>query len=143
MRTFTTTITTTIALLALTITAATMPARAADPTAARQAILKQLQAQNDGKPFSAERGRAFFLAKHSGGKPKINSCTVCHTKNPRAHGRTRTGKVIKPMAVSVNPERFTDPRKVAKWFRRNCRTVLGRECTPQEKGDFITFMMSQ
>ena len=139
MRTFTTTIT----LLALTITAATLPAQAADPAAARQAILKQLQVQNGGKPFSAERGKAFFLAKHTGGKPNINSCTVCHTNNPRAPGHTRTGKVIKPMAVSVNPERFTDPRKVAKWFRRNCRTVLGRECTAQEKGDFITFMMSQ
>ena len=139
MRTFMTT----IALMTLTIVAASLPAQAADPAAARQAILKQLQAQNGGKPFSAERGRAFFLAKHTGGKPKINSCTVCHTKNPRAQGRTRTGKVIKPMAVSVNPMRFTDPRKVAKWFRRNCRTVLGRECTAQEKGDFITFMMSQ
>jgi hypothetical protein len=131
------------ALLALSVAVAAPLAKAADPAAARQAILKRLQAQNAGKPFSAERGKAFFLGKHTGGKPKINSCTVCHTKNPRAHGRTRTGKVIKPMAVSANPQRFTDPRKVAKWFRRNCRTVLGRECTAQEKGDFITFMMSQ
>ena len=111
--------------------------------AARQAILQQLQAQAGGEAFSAARGKAFFLGKHQGGKPRINSCTVCHTRNPRAHGRTRTGKTIKPMAVSVNPQRFTDPRKVAKWFRRNCRTVLGRECTAREKGDFITFMMSQ
>ncbi len=134
---------TSAALLAVSLAMSAVPAKAADAAAARLAILKQLQAQAGGKPFSAERGKAFFLAKHTGGKPKINSCTVCHTQNPRANGRTRTGKVIKPMAVSVNPERFTDPRKVAKWFRRNCRTVLGRACTPQEKGDFITFMMSQ
>ena len=132
-----------VPLLALTAIFTTHSAKAADPAAARQAILKQLQAQAGGQPFSAERGKAFFYAKHSGGKPKINSCTVCHTKNPRAPGRTRTGKVIKPMAVSANPTRFTDPRKVAKWFRRNCRTVLGRACTAREKGDFITFMMSQ
>ncbi len=137
------TITTAITLLALGLAMTTPSAYAADPAAARQAILKRLQAQAGGQPFSAERGKAFFYAKHTGGKPKINSCTVCHTKNPRAPGRTRTGKVIKPMAVSVNPQRFTDPRKVAKWFRRNCRTVLGRECTAREKGDFITFMMSQ
>ena len=132
-----------ITLLTLSAAVAAPHAKAADPATARQALLKRLQAQNGGKPFSAERGKAFFYAKHTGGKPKINSCTVCHKKNPRAPGRTRTGKVIKPMAVSANPMRFTDPRKVAKWFRRNCRTVLGRECTAQEKGDFITFMMSQ
>ena len=134
---------TTATMLALPIVTTTLSAKAADPAAARQAILKQLQAQVGGQPFSAERGKAFFYAKHTGGKPKINSCTVCHTQNPRAPGRTRTGKAIKPMAVSANPMRFTDPRKVAKWFRRNCRTVLGRECTAREKGDFITFMMSQ
>ena len=47
------------------------------------------------------------------------------------------------MAVSVTPDRFTDLAKVEKWFRRNCNTVLGRECTPAEKGDFIAFMTSQ
>ena len=123
------------------VAAASPPAVAKD--AARQAILKQLQAQAGGEPFSAARGKALFLNKHTGGRPGINSCTVCHTKNPRQAGRTRTGKAIEPLAVSANPQRFTDPRKVAKWFRRNCRTVLGRECTAREKGDFITFMMSQ
>ncbi len=47
------------------------------------------------------------------------------------------------MAVSRSPERFTDPDKVAKWFARNCDTVLGRPCTAREKGDFITFMQRQ
>ena len=135
----------TLKMIGLSVVAAVVaigsPVAAKD--AARQAILKQLQAQASGEAFSAARGKALFLSKHTGGKPRINSCTVCHTKTPRAHGRTRTGKTIKPMAVSANPQRFTDPRKVAKWFRRNCRTVLGRECTAREKGDFITFMMSQ
>jgi len=31
---------------------------------------------------------------------------------------------------------------VAKWFRRNCKTVLGRECTAQEKGDILTYLSS-
>ena len=44
------------------------------------------------------------------------------------------------MAVSVTPERFTDAAKVEKWFGRNCNTVLGRECTALEKGDFITYL---
>ena len=127
--------------VAAAVAAASPPAVAKD--VARQAILQQLQAQAGGEAFSAARGKALFLSKHTGGKPDINSCTVCHMDDPRKPGRTRTGKTIEPMAVSANPQRFTDPRKVEKWFRRNCRTVLGRECTAREKGDFITFMMSQ
>ena len=50
------------------------------------------------------------------------------------------GKAIAPMAVSLSPDRFTDPDKVEKWFLRNCNTVLGRECTAQEKGDIITYL---
>ncbi|HFB98603.1 MAG TPA: DUF1924 domain-containing protein [Bryobacterales bacterium] len=93
--------------------------------------------------FSAERGRAFFLARHGGGKPATPSCTTCHTDSPLKPGKTRTGKVIQPMALSKTPDRYSDPEKVEKWFRRNCRSVLGRECTPVEKGDVITFMIGQ
>ena len=58
-------------------------------------------------------------------------------------GVTRAGKPIEPMAVSKTPNRYTDHRKVAKWFRRNCKSVLGRQCSPREKGDFLTFMINQ
>ncbi len=113
-----------------------------------QDILNKLvaQAKADGSWTGSrpvKRGQAFFLAKHSGGKKKTPSCSTCHTKNPRNSGRTRVGKVIQPMALSKTPDRYSDPKKVAKWFRRNCHTVLGRPCTPMEKGDFITFMISQ
>ncbi len=93
--------------------------------------------------FSATRGEAFYHAKHTGGKKATPSCTSCHTDNPRKAGRTRAGKTIEPVAVSVAPQRFTDAAKVEKWFRRNCKSVLGRECTPAEKGDYITYMMNQ
>ena len=93
--------------------------------------------------FDAARGKAFWMATQTGGKPDTPSCTTCHTKDPRASGQTRAGKDIKPMAVSKTPERFTDPEKIAKWFLRNCKTVLGRECTAGEKGDIITFLASQ
>jgi hypothetical protein len=92
--------------------------------------------------FSAQRGQSFFLAQHSGGKPDTPSCTTCHTSNPANAGQTRAGKAIDPMAVSANPDRFTDIAKTEKWFARNCSSVLGRDCTPEEKGDFITFMSS-
>ncbi len=47
------------------------------------------------------------------------------------------------MAVSVNATRLSDPKKVEKWFLRNCKWTFGRECTPQEKGDFIDYMTSR
>ena len=93
--------------------------------------------------FSAERGKAFYLATHTSGSPETPSCTTCHTQNPENTGQTRAGKRILPMAVSKTGDRFTDFEKTEKWFARNCKSVLGRECTPLEKGDFITFLAAQ
>jgi Domain of unknown function (DUF1924) len=102
---------------------------------------KQINASFTG--FSADRGRVFWTSTHTGGNPDTRSCTACHTQNPHATGQTRAGKSIEPMAVSSNPQRFTDPQKVEQWFGRNCKTVLGRECTAIEKGDVITFLATQ
>jgi len=41
------------------------------------------------------------------------------------------------MSPSVNPDRLTDSKKVNKWFKRNCKWTLGRECTAQEKSNFF------
>jgi hypothetical protein len=88
--------------------------------------------------FSAARGENFFKVKHGGEW----SCASCHTDNPAAQGKhAKTEKIIKPMAPAANPERFTDAAKVAKWFKRNCKDVLERECTAQEKGDVMTYLM--
>lgn len=93
--------------------------------------------------FSASRGEALHQLQAGGGKADTPSCTSCHSQDPRQAGRTRTGKSIAPMAASVSPERYTDPAKVEKWFKRNCDEVLGRACTPQEKGDWIAYMLSR
>lgn len=127
-----------IALAGLAVMATV--AVAASP--ARQAILDGYAAKAGGQP-SAARGKAFFFATHTGGKPDTASCTACHGESARSAGRTRAGKPIEPLAVSVTPSRFTDAAKVEKWFGRNCRTVLGRACTAGEKADFIAFMSSQ
>ncbi|MDT3707035.1 MAG: DUF1924 domain-containing protein [Thiobacillus sp.] len=89
--------------------------------------------------LSPARGEAFFRAEHSGRDGK-QSCATCHSANPKQTGKTRVGKPIEPLAPSANPERFTDAAKVEKWFRRNCKDVLQRECTPQEKGDFVAWL---
>lgn len=124
--------------------ALTVPALAGPKQAAVLAEYQALAAASDAGfgGFSAERGQALFEATHTGGKPDTPSCTSCHGKSPLAMGQTRAGKPIDPMAVSVAPDRYTDMAKTEKWFKRNCTSVLGRECTAQEKGDFITFMSS-
>ena len=69
------------------------------------------------------------------------SCTTCHTSDLKQPGKhARTGKIIKPMAPSVNPQRLTEVKKIKKWFVRNCKWTLGRECTAQEKGDVLAFL---
>ncbi len=133
----------TVLLLALVAFAGVAAAATANP--ARDAILAAFAAQaKQADPafvgFSAERGHAFWTAAHAGGKPDTPSCTTCHTHDPTREGQTRAGKQIAPMAISKTPDRFTDPEKVAKWFGRNCNSVLGRDCTAVERGDVITYL---
>ena len=92
-----------------------------------------------GMGFSAARGAMFFKDTHGGEW----TCSTCHTAVPTAVGRhARTGKSIAPLAPVRNPDRFTDAARTEKWFRRNCNDVIGRECTPQEKGDVLTWLLS-
>ncbi|MBN8450177.1 MAG: DUF1924 domain-containing protein [Candidatus Accumulibacter sp.] len=93
--------------------------------------------------FSAARGRTLHTQAFAGGKPDTPACTSCHGNDTRGAGRNPAGKTIEAMALSASPSRYTDPAKVEKWFKRNCNDVLGRECTPLEKGDWLTFMISQ
>jgi hypothetical protein len=89
--------------------------------------------------LSAERGAQFFRSAHG----TDWSCASCHTAKPTVTGQhATTGKAIAALAPAANAERFTDAGKVEKWFRRNCNDVLGRACTPQEKGDVLAFLLS-
>lgn len=89
--------------------------------------------------FSIDRGRQFFSTRHG----YDWSCSNCHTTDPRQSGHHAvTDKVIAPMAPAINPERFTNEAKVEKWFRRNCKDVVGRACTASEKGDVITYLQN-
>jgi cytochrome c peroxidase len=106
-----------------------------------QQVLELLQAKAGGAA-SVERGKQLYFAKFSAGKTE--SCSVCHTADPRETGRhARTHKAIDPLAPSANRERFSGQEMVEKWFRRNCTEVLGRVCTAQEKADFAAFVMAQ
>ncbi len=92
--------------------------------------------------FSADRGASFFRTERTHSDGKKVSCSTCHTSDPRNQGKTRANKVIEPIAPIVNPQRFTDAAKVEKWFGRNCKDVLERICTAQEKGDYIQYLVN-
>jgi len=100
------------------------------------------QGATDVKAQSAER---LWTTEHTPGKGgQLRSCATCHGDDPRQPGKhVRTGKVIAPMAVSVNSKRFSDVKKIRKWFKRNCKWTLGRECSAQEQADILVWLNSQ
>jgi uncharacterized membrane protein len=92
-----------------------------------------------GQAANAAKGEAFFKASHG----QEWQCTSCHGKSPMVGGRhASTDKAIEPLAPAANAKRFTDSAKVEKWFRRNCKDVLARECTPAEKADVLAWLIS-
>ena len=129
--------------LVLTCLAALGMASAVAGAADTPANLMAHYAQTAGVPvsgLSATRGAALYRTEHPGRNGQPMSCASCHTASPKQAGQTRVGKRIEPLAPAANPQRFTDAAKVEKWFRRNCQDVLQRECSAQEKGDFIAFL---
>lgn len=115
------------------------PALAQTPDEVLVSIRKDAGGTPGFKEFSAARGESFFKTRQG----SEWSCISCHSENPAAPGKhAKTGKAIDPLAPSANAERFTDPEEVEKWFKRNCYDVLSRECTPQEKGDVLTYLLT-
>ena len=120
--------------LAAAAVSATSFAAAATPQDLQSSYSAQAAA-----PAVAARGESFFVARHG----REWSCASCHGAPPTQPGRhAATGKPILPLAPAVNPERFSDPAKVEKWFRRNCNDVVGRECTAGEKADLLAWLTS-
>lgn len=92
-----------------------------------------------GAPGRAATGQAFFNSRHGAEW----SCASCHGSPPTGPGKhAGTGKPIAPLAPAFNPEAFTDSAKTDKWFRRNCKDVLGRECSAAEKADVLAYLIS-
>ena len=103
-----------------------------------QEQLGALSAQAGRSP-SAAQGQQFFNATHG----REWSCASCHNALPTGDGKhASTGKAITALAPAFSPERFTDPAKSEKWFRRNCNDVLARECSAAEKADVLAWLMS-
>ena len=124
-----------LAALALLVFAA-VAAHAADTTPAEQLGRWSAQA---GAPGSVSKGQAFFNQRHGGEW----SCASCHGTPPTRQGEhASTAKPIAPLAPAFNAKAFTDAAKADKWFRRNCKDVLSRECSAAEKADVMAWLLS-
>lgn len=104
------------------------------------AIAKNIDPASKGA--SADDGKAFFNRELTI-KGKQVACASCHTANPADAGKNIvTGKPIKPLAPAVNAERFSNLDKVEKNFEKHCLDIIGRDCTAQEKANFIAYLVS-
>ncbi|MBL1277318.1 MAG: DUF1924 domain-containing protein [Ectothiorhodospiraceae bacterium] len=101
-----------------------------------------LYQDNGAGPFNAQRGEQLWQREVVNRKDgRVRSCTTCHGNNLRLAGKhIKTGKVIDALSPSVNEKRLSSAKKIRKWFKRNCKWTWGRECTAQEKGDFLSFI---
>ena len=121
---------------------AMLPINSAISDSATVENLMQSYKANGAVSPNAEHGKGLwgktFKAK---GEFAERSCTTCHTDDLTVTGKhVKTRKTIKPMSPSVNPERLTKSKKVEKWFKRNCKWTLGRECSAQEKADILLYI---
>ncbi len=107
-------------------------------------LLQKYQTQG-AQQFDAAAGKALWTKSFGiSAEGKERRCTTCHTDDLRRSGEhVKTGKKIEPLAPSVNSKRLTDVADIEKWFKRNCEWTLGRECSPQEKGNFLAYIRNQ
>lgn len=123
-------------LLCALVAAVQLPAVAQVADTSPAAQLQHWSAQAGG-PGNAQRGQVFFNSPHGAEW----SCASCHGTPPTAQGKhANTGKTIAPLAPAFNPRAFTDTAKIDKWFRRNCKDVLSRECSAGEKADVLAYL---
>ena len=128
------------ALPVLCLMLASVAAQAETAQQIGRTYVAEAAARQAGFAPSAKRGETFFRQRFAN-NDKMPACTSCHTDSPLNGGQHAiTGKAIRPLAVVANPERFADLAKVEKWFGRNCKEVIGRDCTPAEKADFVAYM---
>jgi cytochrome c peroxidase len=103
---------------------------------------KEAREENPKSTLSADAGRALYVKRRSYQSQDV-SCSSCHTDNPANEGKNvDTGKPIKPLAISANPNRFINAKKVEKNFSIHCIDLYKKDCSAQDKGDFLAYIMS-
>ena len=130
-------------LLALMIFAATISVPVVMASPATDSLLAKYKSEGVSK-IDASKAKSDWTKETKGEDGEMISCSTCHgTDFSKAGKHRKTHKVIDPLSTRVNTERFTDEKKIEKWFKRTCNDTWGRECTAQEKADFLTFLLAQ
>ena len=130
-----------IALLVANSGAAFADAASAQTLADKYATIAKA-ANPSSTGLSSADGKAFFN-KEITIKGKQVACASCHTANPANEGKhIVTGKPIRPLSPVVNAKRFADLDKVEKNFTDHCNDIISRDCTAQEKGNFIAYLLT-
>ncbi len=99
---------------------------------------------------SAEEGKVFFnreVIQFKGDRNvpgKAIACASCHTANPADVGKhIVTGKKIQPLSPHANKKRFQSAPEVEKNFTKHCNEVVGSDCSPQEKANYIAYLLTE
>ena len=129
------------ALLSLSALNAHADVETAQKLAAKyETIAKNINPASTG--LSVDDGKAFFNRELTI-KGKQVAWASCHTTNLANDGKHMvTSKPIRPLAPAANDKRFTSVDKVEKNFTKHCNDIIGRDCTAQEKGNFIAYLLS-
>jgi len=138
-----------VALLGITASVAW-----ADATTAQKLADKYAVAAKAADPayagLSAADGKAFFTREviqfkgDTNNPGKAIACASCHTANPADPGKhIVTNKPIAPLSPAVNPKRFKSMADVEKKFSKHCNEVVGSDCTAQEKGNYIAYLLTE
>lgn len=121
---------------------------AADVTNAEKLVYKYTNIAHSVNPSyqapSITDGKIFFNRKFKTPSGKEAACASCHTNNPANVGKNIiTNKEIPPLAPRVNTKRFTDLDKVEEEFTKHCNDILGADCAPAEKANFIAYLLTE
>lgn len=107
-------------------------------------LLNEYAAQGANNPDVKKGQWLWFKTFKGDGMFPERSCTSCHTNELKQAGKhVKTKKIIEPMAPSVNSERLSSTQEIRKWFKRNCKWTLGRECTASEKANLLVYISQQ
>jgi mono/diheme cytochrome c family protein len=131
-----------VALLSLTA----FSAQASVANAEKLAAIYTTVAKGSNADFvaSAADGKTFYNEKVKAASGKEVACASCHTANPANVGKhIVTGKAIKPLSPVVNANRFSDYDKVEGKFTKHCNDILGADCTPAQKANYITYLLTE
>lgn len=132
--------------LAILLGLSAFSAQASVANAEKLALIYTSVAKSKNADFapSVADGKTFFTQKVKAANGKETACASCHTANPADAGKhIVTGKKIKPLSPVVNNKRFSDYDKVEGLFSKHCNDILGADCSPADKANYITYLLTE